>query len=90
MERNSAVPQTPAGGGEVKKVILAEKFAEIREYWRPTVVGALNGQHVKLAKFQGEFVWHHHADEDELSSACGAGSGSSSARMSRRSGRASS
>ena len=55
-----------AAGGDVKKVVLAEKFAEIREHWRPTVVGVLNGQHVKLAKFQGEFVWHHHADEDEL------------------------
>jgi mannose-6-phosphate isomerase-like protein (cupin superfamily) len=54
------------GGTDVKKVVLAEKFAEIREHWRPSVVGMLNGQHVKLAKFQGEFVWHHHADEDEL------------------------
>jgi mannose-6-phosphate isomerase-like protein (cupin superfamily) len=50
----------------VRKVVLADKFAEIREHWRPSVVGTLNGQHVKLAKFRGEFVWHHHADEDEL------------------------
>lgn len=48
------------------KVVLADKFAEIREHWRPSVVGALNGQHVKLAKFLGEFVWHHHVEEDEL------------------------
>lgn len=50
----------------MKKVVLAEKFAEIREHWRPAVVGMLNGQHVKLAKFQGEFVWHHHEKADEL------------------------
>jgi len=48
------------------KVNLAEKLGLIHEYWRPKVVGALNGQEVKLAKFRGEFVWHHHADEDEL------------------------
>lgn len=50
----------------MKKVVLAEKFAEIHEHWRPQVVGTLNGQQVKLAKFRGEFVWHHHEAEDEL------------------------
>jgi mannose-6-phosphate isomerase-like protein (cupin superfamily) len=48
------------------KVNLAEKFARFAEHWKPKVVGELNGQHVKLVKFQGPFVWHHHADEDEL------------------------
>jgi len=48
------------------KINLAEKFAQIREYWRPKVIGELNGQEVKLAKFRGEFVWHHHDLEDEL------------------------
>ena len=36
------------------------------EHWTPKIVGELNGQHVKLVKVQGEFTWHHHADEDEL------------------------
>ena len=47
-------------------VNLAEKFALITEQWRPKVVGELNGQEVKLVKFQGTFVWHHHDHEDEL------------------------
>ena len=50
----------------IAKVSLAESLAGIAEHWRPRVVGALNGQEVKLVKFQGEFVWHHHAGEDEL------------------------
>jgi len=48
------------------KVNLAEKLAKIHEHWRPKVVGELNGQEVKLVKFQGEFLWHHHDHEDEL------------------------
>ena len=48
------------------KVSLAEKFDLIHEHWRPKVVGELNGQEVKLVKFQGEFVWHQHEHEDEL------------------------
>jgi mannose-6-phosphate isomerase-like protein (cupin superfamily) len=48
------------------KVNLAAAFARITEHWRPRVVAELNGQEVKLAKFRGEFVWHHHADADEL------------------------
>ena len=48
------------------KVNLAEKLAMFRDHWRPRIVGELNGQQVKLAKFQGEFVWHHHEHEDEL------------------------
>ncbi len=48
------------------RVNLAEKLALIHEHWRPKVVGALNGQEVKLVKFRGEFVWHHHDHEDEL------------------------
>ncbi len=45
---------------------LAAKFALIDEYWSPRVTGELNGNVVKLAKIKGEFVWHHHEDEDEL------------------------
>lgn len=48
------------------KISLQEKFASFQEHWRPKIVGELNGQHVKLVKFQGEFVWHHHDHEDEL------------------------
>ncbi len=48
------------------KVNLAEKLGKIGDVWNPRIVGELNGQHVKLVKFQGEFLWHHHADEDEL------------------------
>lgn len=48
------------------KISLGAKFAQIREHWSPRIVGQLNGQHVKLVKFQGEFVWHHHEHEDEL------------------------
>ncbi|HEU4365932.1 MAG TPA: cupin domain-containing protein [Candidatus Krumholzibacteria bacterium] len=47
-------------------VNLAEKFAQIPDLWNPRIVGELNGQHVKLVKIKGEFVWHHHDVEDEL------------------------
>lgn len=50
----------------MQTVSLSEKFAAFSERWSPKVVGELNGQQVKLVKLQGEFVWHHHADEDEL------------------------
>lgn len=45
---------------------LREKFATFSDPWSPRIVAELNGQHVKLVKFRGEFVWHHHEDEDEL------------------------
>lgn len=47
------------------KVNLLQKFGTFAEHWSPKIVGELNGQQVKLAKFQGEFVWHHHEAEDE-------------------------
>src|SRR5262249_43704790 len=50
----------------MRKVNLREKFALFSEHWSPKVVGDLNGQQVKLVKFQGEFVWHDHQAEDEL------------------------
>jgi len=50
----------------MNKVNLEQKLALFSEHWRPRVVGELNGQQVKLAKLKGEFVWHHHQDEDEL------------------------
>ncbi len=48
------------------KISLAEKFASIREHWRPKVVASLNSQELKLVKFAGTFPWHHHENEDEL------------------------
>lgn len=48
------------------KVNLREKFDTISDWWNPRIAGELNGQYVKLVKFKGPFVWHHHADEDEL------------------------
>ena len=50
----------------VEKVNIEEKLALFEEHWNPKVVGELNGQHVKLVKLLGEFVWHHHEEEDEL------------------------
>jgi mannose-6-phosphate isomerase-like protein (cupin superfamily) len=50
----------------VEKIRLADKLSAFQEHFRPKVVAELNGQLVKLVKFQGTFVWHHHDDEDEL------------------------
>ncbi|MEO5718081.1 MAG: cupin domain-containing protein [Chthoniobacterales bacterium] len=50
----------------MNKVNLADKFAAFTEHWRPKIVGELNGQEVKVVKFQGEFPWHQHETEDEL------------------------
>jgi len=50
----------------MQKVNLDEKLASFSDHWSPKIVGELNGQQVKLVKFQGEFVWHHHEQEDEM------------------------
>lgn len=50
----------------MKKVNLKDKLGLFTEQWSPKIIGALNGQHVKLAKLHGEFVWHAHEHEDEL------------------------
>ena len=50
----------------MEKISLRQKLDSFSEHWSPRIVAELNGQHVKLAKFQGEFVWHHHEEEDEL------------------------
>ncbi len=50
----------------METVNLAAKLASFTDRWSPRIVGELNGQHVKLAKIEGEFVWHHHDDEDEM------------------------
>jgi len=48
------------------KVNLAEKLALLERPWVPTIVGELNGQTVKVVRFEGEYVWHHHDNEDEM------------------------
>ena len=48
------------------KVNIAEKLSLFNDYFNPRIVAELNGQHVKLVKFQGEFVWHKHELEDEM------------------------
>jgi mannose-6-phosphate isomerase-like protein (cupin superfamily) len=48
------------------KINLEAKLAAIDDHWVPRIVAELNGQHVKLAKFQGAYVWHRHEHEDEL------------------------
>lgn len=48
------------------KVNVAEKFQKVSSYWKPGIIGSLNGQHVKIAKIKGEFIWHSHENEDEL------------------------
>ena len=51
---------------QMTKVNLSEKFSRFDDLWNPKIVAELNGQHVKLAKIKGEFVWHTHDNEDEM------------------------
>lgn len=50
----------------MNRVNLAEKLSLFSSHWDPKIIAELNGQHVKLVKIQGEFVWHSHEHEDEL------------------------
>ena len=50
----------------MEKINIAEKFNLFSEYWSPKIAAELNDSYIKLAKFKGEFVWHHHENEDEL------------------------
>jgi len=50
----------------MQKVNINDKLSLFRDHWNPRIVGELNGQHVKLAKLKGEFVWHKHDEEDEM------------------------
>jgi len=67
-------PKAPVGPGPsqvrtlaaVEKVNLGEKLARFQDLWSPKIVGQVNDLHVKLVKLKGEFVWHHHENEDEL------------------------
>jgi mannose-6-phosphate isomerase-like protein (cupin superfamily) len=51
---------------DVEKIDLSEKFGRFSDRWSPKIVAEVNGVEVRLAKVEGEFVWHSHADEDEL------------------------
>ena len=51
---------------EIRVVNIGEKLGQFQEQWQPKIVGELNESYIKLVKFQGEFVWHHHDAEDEL------------------------
>jgi len=50
----------------MEKVNLAEKFKLFQEHWSPKIVGEVNDCYLKVVKFKGEFVWHHHDAEDEM------------------------
>ena len=50
----------------IQKINISSKLSLFSDYFNPRIAGELNGQHVKLVKFQGEFIWHSHANEDEL------------------------
>ena len=50
----------------MKVINVKDKFSLFDDQWSPKIIGQLNGQDVKLAKLEGEFVWHNHANEDEL------------------------
>ncbi|WP_242916532.1 cupin domain-containing protein [Pontibacter liquoris] len=51
---------------EITKINIAEKFSLFSDHWNPRVIGELNGQQVKIARFLGPFEWHHHENEDEF------------------------
>jgi mannose-6-phosphate isomerase-like protein (cupin superfamily) len=60
---DSPAPRVEA---RMDKVSVGEKFEQFSDYWSPKIAAELNDSYIKLAKFKGEFVWHRHANEDEL------------------------
>jgi mannose-6-phosphate isomerase-like protein (cupin superfamily) len=50
----------------MNKINLAQKLSQITDHWNPRIAGELNGQLIKLVKFEGPFTWHHHEHEDEM------------------------
>jgi mannose-6-phosphate isomerase-like protein (cupin superfamily) len=50
----------------MESVNLNEKLSRVSEHWSPKIVGELNDTYIKVVKFTGEFLWHHHDDEDEM------------------------
>lgn len=51
---------------DIEKVTISKKLEQFSDHWSPKIVGELNGQHIKLVKFNGEFMWHKHDNADEL------------------------
>ncbi|GIL12323.1 MAG: mannose-6-phosphate isomerase [Chloroflexota bacterium] len=60
------LPVEWSGLVDIEKVNLAEKFSLFQDYWSPRLAGQVNDFAVKLVKLKGEFIWHHHDEEDEL------------------------
>ena len=58
--------QWSSAADKMKKVVIEDKLKLIKEHWDPKIAGELNGQHVKLVKFKGDFSWHKHDNEDEM------------------------
>lgn len=50
----------------MEKINIQEKFALFTDYWSPKIAGEINDTYVKFVKLKGEFVWHHHEEEDEM------------------------
>jgi len=50
----------------MEKIDILQKLSKIEEHWSPKIIGEVNDVYIKLVKFQGEFVWHFHEEEDEL------------------------
>ncbi len=50
----------------MSKINIAQKFAQITEYYKPRIAAELNGQYIKFVKLNSEFVFHHHENEDEM------------------------
>ena len=55
---------------KMHKVNVLEKFQHVTAHWTPKIAGELNGQQVKLVKFEGPFTWHHHENEDRARRCC--------------------
>ena len=51
---------------EYQSISLSEKLANFSEHWKPKIISSFNDYRIKLVKIKGEFVWHHHAETDEL------------------------
>lgn len=58
--------ETAIANGAIRVVNLRDAFGRIADHWNPKVAGQINDMQVKLVKLHGEFVWHHHEQEDEL------------------------
>ncbi|MBR0601598.1 cupin domain-containing protein [Bacillus safensis] len=54
----------------ISKTNVQEKFLKINDYWNPRISGELNDSYIKMVKVKGEFIWHHHDEEDEMFFVC--------------------